>query len=259
MHQILMNLCTNAFHAMEQSGGVLEMTLGERALSAVDLTHRPGVQPGIFVELAVADTGVGIAPEIRERIFEPYFTTKGVGQGTGLGLSIVHGIVAEYGGFITCDSVPGKGTTFRIFLPTIDGDPLMEPHLEEPAPPGKEHILLIDDEEFLIEMCQSMLERLGYTVTAHTSSLEALTTFENEPDRFDAVLTDQTMPGMTGLDLAQRMLKIRPDLPIILCTGYSNLVNEAQAKACGIKGFAMKPLTKKETATLLREVLDAHT
>ena len=256
MHQVLMNLSTNAFHAMEQTGGTLEITLGEQELSAADLRQRPKIRPGDFVVLSVSDTGAGIAPAIRERIFEPYFTTKGVGQGTGLGLSIVHGIVTDYGGFITCESEPGQGATFRIFLPAIDGEAAIEDRSSDPLPIGSGHILLVDDEEMLTEMGRTMLERLGYEVTVRTSSLEALATFQNEPDRFDAVITDQTMPGMTGVDLARRMLQIRPNLPIILCTGYSNLVNEEQAKSYGIKGFAMKPLTKKEVALLLREVLD---
>ncbi|WP_319586422.1 response regulator [uncultured Desulfobulbus sp.] len=256
LHQVLMNLCTNAFHAMEQTGGALEIALGDRELTAADLGQQPGIQPGDYVALSVSDTGPGIAPEIRERIFEPYFTTKGVGQGTGLGLSIVHGIVAEHGGFITCESEPGRGATFRVFLPAINGDILLADTTAEPVPTGRERVLLVDDEEILTEMGQAMLERLGYEVTVRTGSLEALATFQNEPHRFDVVITDQTMPGMTGLDLARRMLQIRPDLPIILCTGYSNLVTAEQATRYGIKGFAMKPLAKKELATLLRTVLD---
>ena len=255
MHQVLMNLCTNAFHAMEQTGGVLEITLNSRALTAADLGQRPGILPGDFAVLCVADTGPGIAPEIRERIFDPYFTTKGVGQGTGLGLSIVHGIVAEYGGFITCESEPGTGTTFRIFLPIIDAEALVEATDSAAAATGRGRILLVDDEVMLAEMGQTMLERLGYEVTARTSSFEALTVFQNEPDRFDAVLTDQTMPGMTGVELAQRMLLIRPGLPIILCTGYSNLVDEVQARDWGIKGFAFKPLAKKDIAALLKATI----
>jgi PAS domain S-box-containing protein len=256
LHQVLMNLCTNAFHAMEQTGGTLEIAVSCRVLSATDLDRRPGIQPGEFVVLTVSDTGPGISPEIQARIFDPYFTTKEVGQGTGLGLAIVHGIAAEYGGFITCESEPGNGATFRVFLPAVSGEALPNNTTPEPVSTGRERILLVDDEKILVEMGKIMLERLGYEVTVHTDSLEALTAFQNEPDRFDAVVTDQTMPGMTGLDLARRILQIRPGLPVILCTGYSNLVNEVQAKACGIKGFAMKPLTKKEISALLRTVLE---
>jgi len=256
IHQMLMNLCTNAFHAMEQTGGVLEITLSGRELTATDVGQRPEIQAGDFVEISVSDTGPGISTEIQARIFDPYFTTKGVGQGTGLGLSIVHGIVAEHGGFIICESEPGHGATFRVFLPAINGEVLPEATPPEPISMGRECILLVDDEEMLVEMGKTMLERLGYEVITRTSSFEALTAFQNEPDRFDAVITDQTMPGMTGLELARRILQIRPNLPIILCTGYSNLVNEAKAKANGIKGFAMKPLNRKEVATLLKSVLN---
>ncbi len=256
LHQVLMNLATDAFHAMEQTGGSLEIVLEDIDCSEDDLALHPGIVPGPFVRLSVADTGPGIPPEIRDRIFDPYFTTKGVGKGTGMGLAIVDGIVRGSGGFITCESGPGRGTIFSIFLPIFDGEAPLVGEKTEPVASGSGRILLVDDEEILIEMGQAMLERLGYEVTVRTSSLEALTTFQNDPHRFDAVITDQTMPGMTGVDLARRMLQIRPDLPIILCTGYSNLVTEDQAKSYGIKGFTMKPLTMKEVSTLLRMVLD---
>ncbi|WP_306549328.1 PAS domain S-box protein [Desulfobulbus sp.] len=256
MHQILMNLCTNAFHAMEQTGGALEIAIEQVTLSAADLSRQPSIAPGDFVMLSVSDTGPGIAPEIRDRIFEPYFTTKGVGQGTGLGLSIVHGIVTEYGGFITCESDAGKGSIFRVFIPTINDLASLEHQPAEPVPSGREHILLVDDEQLLAEMGQSMLERLGYEVTVHASSADALADFQRYPNRFDALITDQTMPGMTGLALARRILHLRPDLPIILCTGYSRLVDEDQVRSCGIRGFVMKPFSIKEVAALLRTVLD---
>jgi PAS domain S-box-containing protein len=258
MHQILMNLCTNAFHAMEQTGGTLEIAIEQVSLSATGLSQQPTIAPGDFVVLSVTDTGPGITPEIRERIFDPYFTTKGVGQGTGLGLSIVHGIVTEHGGFITCESEPGRGSIFSVFLPAINDLASLEHESAQPVPTGREHILLVDDEQLLAEMGQAMLERLGYEVTVRTSSTDALTLFQQHPDRFDAVITDQTMPGMTGLELAQRLLRLRPDLPIILCTGYSSLVSEDQVRSCGIKGFVMKPFTMKEAAALLRTVLDTN-
>jgi len=256
MHQILMNLCTNAFHAMEQTGGALEIAIEQVTLSAADLSRQPSIAPGDFVMLSVSDTGPGIAPEIRDRIFEPYFTTKGVGQGTGLGLSNVHGIVTEYGGFITCESDAGNGSIFRVFIPAINDLASLEHPPAEPVPTGREHILLVDDEQLLAEMGQSMLERLGYEVTVHASSADALADFQRYPNRFDALITDQTMPGMTGLALARRILHLRPDLPIILCTGYSRLVDEDQVRSCGIRGFVMKPFSIKEVAALLRTVLD---
>ncbi len=256
IHQIVMNLCTNAFHAMEQTGGVLDITLAECERDVQDLLYHPQVRPGKFVMLTVADTGPGIPPEIRDKIFEPYFTTKGVGKGTGLGLAIVHGIVADTGGFITCESEPGQGTAFHVFLPAHEASVPLQDKAADTSPSGRERILLVDDEAMLAEMGKTMLERLGYTVISQTSSLEALAMFQQRPRDFDAVITDQTMPSLTGIDLAQRMLRIRPDLPIILCTGFSSLVNEQQAKACGVRGFLMKPLTKKGLAELLRRVLD---
>jgi CheY-like chemotaxis protein len=222
-----------------------------------DLPPPSGVQAGFFVVLSIADTGPGIAPAIRDKIFEPYFTTKEVGKGTGMGLSIVHGIVNAMGGFITCEGEPGEGALFRVYFPATSREVAVGPMKPvETVLTGHERILFIDDEEMLAEMGKIMLERLGYKVTVRSSSLEALAAFQSQPDQFDAVITDQTMPGLTGVELARRMLRIRPDIPIILCTGYSNLVNEEQAKALGIKGFIMKPMAKKDIAQLLREVLD---
>jgi len=256
VHQILINLCTNAFHAMEKTGGDLEITVKNKELSALDGQHIPDAQPRKFVELSVSDTGCGISSEIRDRIFDPFFTTKGVGKGTGMGLSIVHGIITSYEGFVTCESEVGKGTVFRVYFPAFE---CVEPeHVEqiEIAPSGIERILLVDDEEILVELGTLMLEQLGYKVTGRTNSLDALMTFQNQPDLFDAVITDQTMPGLTGSDLALKILQIRPSIPIILSTGYSNLISEEKAELLGIKGFAMKPLAKKEIASLLRKLLD---
>lgn len=172
-----------------------------------------------------------------------------------MGLAIVDGIVRSCGGFITCESTSDTGTVFTIALPAHAGEVAGTNPLVEDTAVGHGHVLFVDDEEMLTEMGQTMLKRLGYRVTTRTSSLEALATIQAAPHQFDAVITDQTMPGLTGIDLARRMLQIRPDLPIILCTGYSNLVDEALARAWGIKGFAMKPLTKKDIAALLREAL----
>lgn len=259
IHQILMNFCTNALHAMEEKGGTLTISLQPKTLTGSDLRREPGVQPGKFIRLSVADTGSGIAPEIQDKIFEPYFTTKGVGKGTGMGLSIVHGIVKECHGFITCRSTLGEGTEFEVFLPVIADLP--PPAAEHPADRqgGNERILLVDDEEILAQMGKTALERLGYRVTVTTASAEALAMFREQPDRFDLVITDQTMPGLTGSELARQLLDIRPDLPIILCTGYSSTVSAEQALALGIKGFALKPLAAKEIAALVRKVLDAGT
>jgi CheY-like chemotaxis protein len=216
------------------------------------------VQPGNFVVICVADTGPGIAPEIINKIFDPFFTTKEVGKGTGMGLAIIHGIAKKSGGFVSCESSPGEGTTFHVYFPVHSGATSLEGHTTplELIQTGIERILFIDDEQMLAEMGKTMLERLGYRVTVETNSIEALKIIQSQPDRFDLVITDQTMPGMTGGDLARRLLQIRPELPIILCTGFSNQISEEKARIYGIKGYAMKPLTKKDLAALIRKVLD---
>lgn len=258
IHQILMNLCTNAFHAMEKKGGTLTITLYNKVLFEKDLIGASHMQPGNYVQLSVKDTGAGMTPEVQARIFDPYFTTKDVGKGTGMGLSTVHGIVHSYGGTICCDSRPGAGTVFHITLPTVEAHPAREIENNTKIPPrGSEHILLVDDEEMLVMMQKTVLKRLGYHVTARSSSLEALATFQNDPEAFDLVITDQTMPDITGMEFSRRILQIRPDMPIILCTGYSNISSEEKAKSIGIKGFALKPLTMKDIAETVRKVLDS--
>ncbi len=257
IHQILMNLCTNAYHAMEKTGGTLSISLKKANPTSEDFANELHVQQGDFLRLSIADTGTGIPPEIRERIFEPYFTTKEIGKGTGMGLAIIHGIVTGSGGLISCHSRPGEGTVFHVHLPVIEGDALPEQTQAEQIQFGSERILFIDDERIIADMGKSMLERLGYHVTVKTNSIEALAAFEKQPEEFDLVITDQTMPGITGSELARRILQIRPGMPIILCTGYSSLISEENARACGIKGFAFKPLARKQLAALVREMLDA--
>ncbi len=256
INQIVMNLCTNAFHAMEKNGGRLNISLKETKLTREDLVEEPDVKAGTFLQFSVSDTGSGISPEIKGKVFDPFFTTKETGKGTGMGLSIIHGIVKSLGGFVSLYSQVGQGTTFHVFFPVIEkGVQFNSLKNIEPAPTGKERILFIDDEEVLAQMGKDMLERLGYRVTVRKCSLEALETFQNQPDKFDLVITDQTMPGMAGIDLARRMLQIRPDIPIILCTGYSSVVSEEKAKFIGIREFALKPLSKKNIAELIRKVL----
>ncbi len=254
IHQLVMNLCTNAYHAMEHQGGTLTIALGNRELIAADLVQHPAVKPGSFVVLTVADTGPGIAPEIFERIFDPYFTTKEMGRGTGLGLAIVHGTATALGGFVSCASTVGKGATFHVHLPAIEAAQPTQPAEVGDIPTGKEHVLFVDDEPMLAQLGKTMLERLGYHVTTCTDSLKALTLFQQRPSAFDVLISDQTMPVMTGLDLARNVLRLRPELPIILCTGYSSLVDEASAKRYGIRGFLAKPLLRKELAKLLRDL-----
>jgi len=257
LYQILMNLCTNAFHAMEEKGGVLKVSLQFADSVPLELHERKIEADEIFIELSISDTGLGIGPDAIEKIFDPFFTTKEKGKGTGMGLAITYGIVKEYGGAITVDSLLGNGTTFHIYLPQSKLETVREPSKIPAVPEGSERILFVDDEELLANLGKAMLERLGYHVTVKQRSFEALETFRNQPDKFDLVITDQTMPGMTGLDLARRMMQIRPDIPVILCTGYSTLVNEDMAKAQGIKEFALKPITKSTIAKLIRQALDA--
>ena len=255
VQQIVMNMCTNAFHAMEIGGGVLSVAVNTISIDHLSPLVTRQIPPGNYVELAVSDTGTGIRPEIIDKIFDPYFTTKEIGKGTGMGLAITHGIIKSYDGAITVDSTVGQGTTFHVYFPVVIKE-AKEIEESQEAPRGKERILFVDDEELLAEMGKVMLERLGYTVTARRSSIEALETFINDPDQFDLVITDQTMPGMTGSDLARRMLQIKKDLPIILCTGFSYLVDQESAKAIGIKEFAFKPLTMTSIGQLIRKVLN---
>ncbi|MDX2472738.1 MAG: response regulator [Candidatus Krumholzibacteria bacterium] len=258
VHQILINLCTNAYQAMEQTGGVLAVTLKNTQVSPTEAARDTQLAPGHFVELVVSDTGDGVDKQIIDKIFEPYFTTKRVGRGTGMGLSIIHGIMEQYGGAVTVKSDPGMGSTFQVYFPVAQAEAPRVPADSREVPRGTERILLVDDEELLCEMGQDILERLGYRVTKMCNSLEALELFRNERDQFDLVITDQTMPDLTGAELSHQLLKIRPEIPIILCTGYSNQVDEQSAKAIGIKEFTNKPFTNRVLGTLVRKVLDSR-
>ena len=256
IHQVIMNICTNAYHAMEQTGGVLSVSLKRTFLHSEDLKNEPNAQPGDFVTLSIGDNGQGIDPVIQNKIFDPFFTTKETGKGTGMGLAIVHGIVKSCGGVISCNSQLGKGTVFKINLPELHENPIVESQVREQNFLGTERILFVDDEKMLAEMSKTMLERLGYNTTVSTGSLEALTLFTEQPNAFDLVITDQTMPELTGIDLARKMLEIRPNFPIILCTGYSSTVSAEKARAVGVRGFAMKPLVKSEIGKVIRKILE---
>jgi CheY-like chemotaxis protein len=215
------------------------------------------MEPGLYTRLIVRDNGVGIAPEIRDKIFDPYFTTKKVGEGSGLGLSTAMGIVKHAHGSITVESAPGKGSTFTVCLPQVRETAMIDEVVTvEPIPRGSERILFVDDEALVVMMGEGLLRELGYDVTSKRSSREALEVFRNDPLRFDLVITDQTMPDMTGVELAKQMLAVRPEVPVILCTGFSHLVDDDSARAAGIKGFVMKPLTQGEIARIVRQVLD---
>jgi len=258
LHQVIMNLVTNAFHAMENTGGVLKIELSEATLSAADIPSGYSVEPGNFFVLTVQDSGQGMPAEVVERIFEPYYTTRQKGKGTGLGLSITHGIIKSHGGFIKVDTAPECGTTFTVYLPRIDLPelPLNSDTAGDDIPGGYENILLVDDEEQAIKLARKVLIKLGYNVHARTSSLEALALFRSKPESYDLVITDMTMPHLTGIDLTQALMDIRPNIPIILCTGFSVMIDEAKAKALGIRAFVMKPIMKRKMARIIRQVLD---
>ena len=258
IHQVLMNLCTNAVYAMQEKGGNLDIELSDYTVSPSNGDPQ-GIAPGLYVKLIVRDTGTGIPADIMDKIFDPFFTTKGVGEGTGLGLSVVHGIVKQHDGSITVISELGKGSTFTVYFPRITGDLKADALHGDETPTGSERILFVDDEEALVEMGEDILAELGYEVTSRMSSRDALGLLEEDPSRFDLVITDQTMPEMTGVDLAKEILALRADMPIIMCTGFSHTVDADKAKTAGIKAFAMKPLTKKEIARTIREVLDEPT
>ena len=256
VHQIIMNICTNASHAMREEGGILEVSLTKMRVDHDFARQRPGLRPGEFVRLSISDTGSGIAPEILNKIFDPYFTTKEKGQGTGLGLAVVHGIVKGCGGAITVSTEPGKGSDFHVYLPSIQKEVKPDEDKPESIPGGDERILFVDDERPLAELGEKLLTKLGYRVEARTSPVEALELFRAKPDRFDLVITDMTMPHMTGDRLAQELMKIRPDIPVILCTGFSEKMRKEKAEDLGIKGIIMKPLIRDELARAVRKAIE---
>jgi len=256
IHQVVMNLCTNAFHAMEKDGGTLKVNLGEVALTIDEVTGLD-MEPGPYLCLTVSDTGQGMNSTTMERIFDPYFTTKEKGKGTGLGLAVVHGIVKSYGGDIRVYSEPEKGTSFHVYIPVIKPDNLASETVSDgPLQTGHEHILLVDDEIQIVDMQKQMLERLGYQVTARTGSIDALEAFREDPAQFDLVITDMTMPNMTGDELTRELKNIRPDIPVILCTGFSEKISKEIADALGIEGFLMKPIVMKDLAKTIRGALN---
>ena len=255
MQQVLMNLCTNAAHALREKGGTLNVELSAVSVSPPDGNPHV-IAPGLYMKLAVRDTGAGISPDIMGKLFDPFFTTKKLGEGTGLGLSVVDGIVKQHGGYIIVESKPGKGSTFTVYLPRAAEVAPTGTVREDAIPTGHEKVLFVDDEEALAEMGQELLERLGYRVTTRTSSLDALATLKANPAAYDLIITDQTMPEMTGAELAEAVLAVRRDMPVILCTGFSHIVDADQARAAGVRAFAMKPLTKREIAETIRRVLD---
>ena len=260
VQQIMMNLCANASHAMRERGGILEVSLRAMNLDSRELLPEPDMSPGEYLILSVRDAGHGIDEAVMKRIFEPFFTTKERGQGTGLGLAVVYGIVKSHHGGISVSSRPNQGSVFRVYLPATS--PTAEVQGEtaswETLPTGTERILFVDDEDAIVELGQGVLTRLGYKVVAKKSSREALETFRGD-GIFDLVITDQTMPEMTGVMLAAELLKLKPDLPVILCTGYSESASRETAQKVGIRDFLMKPLSNRELAGAVRRALERNT
>ena len=260
LHQIVMNLCTNAYHAMRETGGTLAITLSSCLLEDDDFkVNGSGLTAGCYVKLEIGDTGCGMDQQTMENIFNPYFTTKKRGEGTGLGLAMVHGIVKTYSGHITVSSELGKGTTFSVYLPQVSPAQLeVTKEKKTPYPIGTERILIIDDEEVIVQMESQMLTSLGYKVFSHTNSKNLLQAFQSAPQDFDLIITDMSMPEMNGADLSKLILATRPDMPIIICTGFSELIDKEKAKAIGIREYIMKPVVKRDLAEVVRKVLDGN-
>jgi CheY-like chemotaxis protein len=255
LHQVAMNLCTNALQAME-NGGVLEVVLDcadvaqERRLSNGNLTS------GAYVRLCVSDTGSGIPPQVLDRMFDPFFTTKGVGEGTGLGLSLVHGIVADLGGAIDVRTTAGRGTTFTIWLPIAGEAHALPAKLDAALPRGQgQTVMIVDDEKLLVALAEETLAELGYEPIGFSSSVAALDAFREAPQRFDIILTDETMPDLVGTDFAQQIALLRPDIPIVLMSGYSGAQLHERASAIGIREVLHKPLQSKDIAECFERVL----
>jgi len=258
LHQVIMNLVTNAFHAMEDKGGCLRFHLETVTLGMGEFDDF-SISPGLYQQLRIEDSGHGMDQATIAKIFDPYFTTKPRGKGTGLGLAVVLGILRGYGGEIQVESEVGKGTTFTLYFPVVELAAVQKPaeyDSQEALPRGTEHILLVDDEKSIADVTTNMLERLGYKVTVRISSFDALEAFRNLADRIDLLIADLTMPQMTGLQLYREIKKIRPDIKVIICTGFSEQLDSRNSKAIGIEGFLHKPVVMSELARCVRSVLD---
>jgi CheY-like chemotaxis protein len=252
IHQIVMNLCTNAMHAMQDDGGTLSVRLNPVTLTSDDIRLERRLSPGDYLKLTIADTGCGMDAQTLERIFDPYFTTKEKGKGTGLGLAVVHGIVENHGGMIKVSSTPGQGTTFAIYFPVADQQAHHQAQRSEANPGGTERVLFVDDEPMLVDLGKAMLTKLGYSVTGATDPQEALRIFQQNPENYDIVITDLTMPGMTGNRLAEKLSAIRPHMPILMCSGYVKDVGQHAF----LSGYIHKPITLRDLARSVREALD---
>ena len=256
IHQVIMNLCTNAGHAMRPTGGTLEVNLSKKNLSGDFTDQQPAALPGEYLKISVSDTGPGIDRDILDRIFDPYFTTKEKGEGTGMGLAVVQGIVQNCRGFVTVETHTGKGTCFNVYLPIIQMDEPVQTKVDAVVPGGHEHILFVDDEPPLADLSKQILERMGYSVTIKTSSLEALELFKSNPDAFDLVISDMTMPHMTGDILTLKLKEVHPGIPVIICTGYSEKVTQEMIDRLKIRALIMKPIIRDELLQTVRQILD---
>ncbi len=253
-----MNLCTNAYHAMRESGGVLSVALEEVELTGENAIPGSRITPGRYLRLQIGDTGHGMEKQNLEKIFDPYFTTKEMGEGTGLGLAVVHGIVKDCKGYIQVDSQPGEGTVFHVYLPVVDAKAAASrPGREkEPLIGGKERIMVVDDEGQILQMLKKILTAQGYEVAAFGNGVQALTDFKERSKQYDLVVTDMTMPYMNGAEFSREILAMRPDIPIVLCTGHSELVNRKKALDMGIREYVEKPLEIEKLLKIIRKVLD---
>jgi PAS domain S-box-containing protein len=256
VRQLIINLTTNAFQSMNKNGGFLTIELQNVNLQAPHASHPPGLKPGSYVLLKISDTGHGIPPEIINKVFDPYFTTHAIGQGSGMGLAVAHGIVSNHGGTINVESQIDQGATFRIYLPLAENEATSAVDTDAPIPTGCERILLVDDEQAIAKTMQATLHRLGYAVTVAHDPHEALGMFQSSPYAFDVVITDMTMPKMNGGALAMQILKARADIPVILCTGHSDPMDQQTVKEIGIRGYAQKPIEKRRLAALIRKALE---
>jgi CheY-like chemotaxis protein len=255
IHQVLLNLCTNAEHAMRDRGGVLDLHLRTVDVDTDFAEGHPPLRPGPHVKLTIRDTGHGIPHDVQARIFEPFFTTKRPGEGTGLGLAVVHGIVTGHGGAITVESAPGRGTRFDLYFPSCDDHAATPPSPQTALRGHGERLLIVDDEAALVRLWTVALTDLGYRVTAYTDSRAALEAFRETPEGFDLVITDQTMPQLTGEALAQELLRLRPRLPIILCTGQFPGAAGARPGPLGVRATLLKPVSRLDLSLAIQRVL----
>jgi len=256
INQLLINLCNNAVDALPEKGGVITIELLNATIDKQQTKHPTKLHPGQYAKLVVSDNGIGMDTEIRDRVFEPYFTTKDIGEGTGIGMAVVHGIVERHDGEIIVDSKPGRGTTFTIFFPAYEGLFEQETDERDILPVGDECILYVDDEPSIATLGKRLLESLGYTTESTTSPENALDMVRNDPDKFDLLITDMAMPSMTGDQLVIETLKIRQDMPTIMCTGYSAKFSEKDAADIGVHSYIMKPINRSELSKVVRKVLD---